>query len=340
MTNAEKIIIYRFGSLGDTIVALPCFHRIARSFPGAERILLTNIPVSSKAAPLEEILGQSGLIGGSLAYPVGTRSPARLWRLMREIRAHRATTMIHLMPVRGLWAGIRDFLFFRLSGIRRIIGLPLARDLRTNHLDPATGFEEPEHARLARTIASLGNIDFHDRDMWDLALTAEEQSVGRQLVAEFSGRPFFAVNMGGKAAEKDWGPDNWSELFVRLSEHFSGYGLLIVGASEDSTRAQSLKTSWRGVVVDACGRLSPRESSAALKHADLFIGHDSGPLHLASAAEVACIGLFGDFNRPRKWHPFGKRNHIIHNMQGMSAISVDEVVDAVKLGAIGADVEI
>jgi heptosyltransferase III len=61
---------------------------------------------------------------------------------------------------------------------------------------------------------------------------------------------------------------------------------------------------------------------------------------LASAAEVACIGLFGDFNRPRKWHPFGKRNHIIHNMQGMSAISVDEVVDAVKLGAIGADVEI
>ncbi len=36
-----SIVIYRLGSLGDTIVALPCFRRIAQSFPQAERILLT-----------------------------------------------------------------------------------------------------------------------------------------------------------------------------------------------------------------------------------------------------------------------------------------------------------
>ena len=37
----KKILIYRIGSLGDTIVALPCFHLIERLYPNAERVLLT-----------------------------------------------------------------------------------------------------------------------------------------------------------------------------------------------------------------------------------------------------------------------------------------------------------
>ena len=45
----ERILIYRLGSLGDTVVALPCFHLIARKFPHAERVLLTNFPVHAKA---------------------------------------------------------------------------------------------------------------------------------------------------------------------------------------------------------------------------------------------------------------------------------------------------
>ena len=45
----RKVLIYRLGSLGDTVVALPCFHLIERTFPGAERVLLTNFPVHAKA---------------------------------------------------------------------------------------------------------------------------------------------------------------------------------------------------------------------------------------------------------------------------------------------------
>ena len=49
---AEKVVIYRLGTLGDTIVALPCFHQIARVFPNAARIILTNeIPSSAIAHP-------------------------------------------------------------------------------------------------------------------------------------------------------------------------------------------------------------------------------------------------------------------------------------------------
>ena len=71
----QRVVIYRLGSLGDTVVALPCFHKVAKAFPDAERIVLTNVPVSSNAAPVETILGGSGLIHATLAYPIGTRSP-------------------------------------------------------------------------------------------------------------------------------------------------------------------------------------------------------------------------------------------------------------------------
>ena len=76
-TKVERVLIYRLGSLGDTIVALPCFHQIERAFPDAERRLRTNIPVHAKAPAAAAVLGDSGLVHGYLQYPVGMRSKRR-----------------------------------------------------------------------------------------------------------------------------------------------------------------------------------------------------------------------------------------------------------------------
>jgi len=330
IAEVENIIIYRLGSLGDTIVALPCFHRIAQSFPTATRILLTNVPVATKAAPVRAILGGSGLVDRAIAYPIGTRSPLKLWRLAREIRALKATTLIYLTPARGLVAVIRDFLYFRLCGIHRIIGLPVTADLQTNRMDHATGYVERECERLARTLSALGPIDLAARGAWDLLLTEEEKSTGRKTVEAFGNSAFIAINMGGKYVENDWGAERWIELLSRLASNYSSYGLLIVGAAEDSVRAQAVTRDWPNCVINACGRLAPRESAATLQAASIFIGHDSGPLHLAAASNVACVGLLSGLNRPKKWHPYGNIHRIIHRMEGMSAISVDEVVAAVS----------
>ncbi|UWU67621.1 glycosyltransferase family 9 protein [Bradyrhizobium sp. NC92] len=327
MTSREKILVYRLGSLGDTIVALPCFHKIAEAFPDADRILLTNIPVSTKAAPLQAVLGDNGLIHRYISYPTGTRSLAELWKLSQTIRAMGVDTLVYLMPARGRTKIVRDRYFFRLSGVGRIIGLPTTPDLQANRIDPKTGAEERECERLARTLFELGPIDLASAASWDLLLTAQERQKGEEIVAGIKASPI-ALNMGGKAAEKDWGIERWLELLKRLSASFGDHPLLIVGAAEDSERAQQVGQAWPGTVIDACGRLSPRESAAALRSAKLFIGHDSGPLHLAAAIGVSCVGLFGNFNKPMKWHPYGAGHRIIHDMAGMAAISINEVLDA------------
>ena len=131
--------------------------------------------------------------------------------------------------------------------------------------------------------------------------------------------------MGGKAAEKDWGVENWLTLFRRFEKDFGHLGLLVVGAAEDRGRGERLLAQWRGPGVNACGVLTPRQSAAAMAGAAVFIGHDSGPLHLAAAMGAPCVGLFGDFNRPNEWHPHGRHVTTIHNMSGIAAITVDEV---------------
>jgi ADP-heptose:LPS heptosyltransferase len=331
---APPILIYRLGSLGDTIVALPCFHAVERAFPGRRKLVLTNVPVSSKAAPLAAILEPGGLIDGVMDYPVGLRSLGALCRLRMAIRKTGADTLVYMAAARGLKAVRRDVRFFRLCGLRTILCAPTTVDLHDNRERP-DGEQEPEAERLARTFAPLGSIDLTDCANWDLRLTPEEAAAADTALAPLGTTPFFAINMGGKVPAKDWGDDNWTALLAALGRMTGHMGMIAVGAAEDSERSAAVLATWSGPVVDLCGRLKPRETAAVLGRARGFIGHDSGPLHLAAAGGTHTVGLFGDYNRPRKWHPYGAGHHPIHDMRGVRAITVELVCDAV-LGLIGA----
>lgn len=331
MTGAtgERIVVYRLGSLGDTVVALPSLHAVARAFPDAERIMLTNIPVSAKAAPLEAILGGSGLIQGYMAYPVATRSLDALWALRASLRETGARTLVYLTPARGLTAAWRDLLFFRLCGFTRVIGAPVSADLQNNRREP-DGTEEQECERLARCMAPLETIDLTRSAAWDLRLSEVEHLAALTALGPAAQSPRISINMGGKVAENDWGEANWRALVLALREVCPDHALVFIGAAEDAVRATGVGGLWPGPVVNLCGQVSPRVSAAAMSGSRAFIGHDSGPMHLAASVGVRCVGIYGNRHDPRKWHPYGRAHRIIHEMRGVSAIGVEQVVEAVR----------
>src|ERR1700692_4764763 len=88
--QVETIIIFRIGSIGDTVVALPCFHRIARSFPNARRILVTDVAASQKATSVESIVGRSGLVDGVIYFPSPPRKVRDFLDLRNRIRETKA----------------------------------------------------------------------------------------------------------------------------------------------------------------------------------------------------------------------------------------------------------
>ena len=121
----NKIVIYRLGSIGDTVIAFPCFKLIRAFYPNHQILVLTNIPVSGNTAPLLSVLGENGsLVDGVIEYPVGTRSIKVLWSLAWQLRTLKPDALVYLMPRRPALLAWRDWLFFKLAAFVKIIGFP------------------------------------------------------------------------------------------------------------------------------------------------------------------------------------------------------------------------
>ncbi len=343
----RRVLIYRLGSLGDMVVALPSLHLVARAFPDAERRMLTNFPVNVKAPAAAAVVGESGLVQGYLRYAVGMRSPKEILRLWWEIVRWGPEVLVYLAAARGVKAARRDAMFFRLCGVRRMIGVPVTEAMQENCV--LAGDLEPEAERLARNLAELGDARVGDEASWDLRLTDTEKDAARAALAPVLGRPMIAVSVGTKVQAKDWGVANWRELLTRLGAAYPDHALMLAGAAEESEASEFAASAWRGPAVNLCGKLSPRESAAALAHARVFVGHDSGPMHLAAAVQTPCVAIFAARNRPRVWFPYGTQHRVVYHRvdcwgcgletcieqrkKCLTSITVDEVLQQI-LGAL------
>jgi len=308
----RKVLVYRLGSLGDTVVALPCFHLIARVFPQAERVLLTNFPVHAKAPAAAAVLGESGLIHGYMRYTVGTRRIGELLGLGWKIRRFGPDVVVYLMPLRPWKSVRRDRIFFRLAGVRRMVGMPGEQDM-TRGFDAAKGLYEREALRLGRLLGELGDVNAGDMANWSLGLTARERATAAAALGALSGRPLMVCGPATKMQAKDWGQDNWRELLARLHAEYPEHGLALVGAQEDAGVSEYAAQGWTGRKVNLCGRLAPRETAAVLEHAEVFLGPDSGPMHLAASVGVPCVIAFSAHALPGVWYPAGARHQIVYH---------------------------
>jgi len=349
-SSTKRVLIYRLGSLGDTLVALPAFHLVARAFPDAERRLLTNFPVNSKAPLAADVLGSSGLIHGYFRYVVGTRSPRELFALWWQLLRWRPEVLVYMGPTRGVESARRDARFFRLCGIARLIGVPLTEDMQQNRWQETEQALEPEGERLARNLAELGDANLDAPASWDLRLTDAENARASEALSATVGHPILAVSVGTKVQSKDWGRDNWRALLNRLAALYPDYALALCGASEESEASEFAAAGWcensHSPVVNLCGLLTPRESAAVFAQARVFVGHDSGPMHLAASVQTPCVAIFAARNKPRVWFPYGKQHRVLYHQTDcwgcgletcivekkkcLTSITVDEVVAEVR----------
>ena len=342
----QRVLLYRLGSLGDSLIALPALHLVARAFPEAERRLLTNFPVNVKAPPAAAILEHTGLVHGFFRYAVGTRSPRELLALWAQIVRWRPDALVYLGAPRGVASAKRDALFFRLCGITRQIGVPLTEAMQRNlPIGPGEDLE-PEASRLVRNIADLGAADLDDPAGWDLHLTEAEHARAREVLGVAVDQPLLAVSVGTKVQSKDWGRDNWRALLLRLAALYPGHVLALCGAPEEKEVSDFVATGWESVAgspaLNLCGQLTPRQSAAVFARARIFLGHDSGPMHLAASVQTPCVAIFAARNLPRVWFPYGRRHRVLYHrvdcagceletciVQGkkcLTSISVDEVL--------------
>lgn len=325
------------------MVALPALRVVERAFPTAQRLMLTNFPVHAKAPAASAVLDGTGLVHGYLNYPVGTRSIRDLARVWRDVRRFRPEVLVYLVAPRGEKIIARDANFFRWCGIRKIVGLPTG-ELGNNLFDPRTQIREGEAARLLRCVRPLGEAQADDLSLWDLRLGPAEEEKAEEVLSALGGGPLIACGPGTKMQAKDWGQENWRALLDRITAAMPGATLVLVGAKEDAEASEYAAGGWHGPAANLCGKLALRETAAVLKRAELFLGPDSGPMHLAAAYGVPCAIAFAARAYAGIWFPAGTGHRVVYHTVAcancglescivrkkicLTSISVDEMFEA------------
>ena len=139
-----------------------------------------------------------------------------------------------------------------------------------------------------------------------------------------------ALAPGARIQAKDWGEERWAALIRLLQVRLPDVSLVFVGAPDERALSGRLAQLWAGAKVNLCGELTPRESAALLARCNLLLCHDSGPMHLAASQGTRCVALFGNYNRPRQWFPYGPDHVVIHEPLGVRHIGVERVADSVE----------
>ncbi len=315
LKHFKRVVVYRIGSLGDTLVVLPAFHLVRRAFPDAHITLLTNIPVNAKAAPMETVLRNTNLYTDTLKYPVSLRNLRELFRLRKVLRDGHYDCLVYLAsPKGGILTSLRDYVFFRSCAIARVVGVPFSRSTLRSLRIPGSELYQSRTARALEALRELGTAEVSAPEWWDLKLTPAELAEGDALLATHGIKPpFLAASVGTKIQAKDWEERNWRELMERVASAFPDLPLVLLGVEDERERSERLLKIWQGPKANLCGETSPRVSAAILRGAGVMLCHDSGPMHVAATMGVPCVAIFSARAKPGEWFPHGDQHSVLYH---------------------------
>jgi heptosyltransferase-3 len=207
----------------------------------------------------------------------------------------------------------------RLAHARQKLYGMLDEEMRTTFPDYLHMAKFPVY-NLRRSFYGDVNL-FKDKPVpgLDLCLTNEELARGKARLDELvdATKPticFYTFATGAKCYSKSW----WNDVYSQMVEHFSArYNLLEILPKENVSQIDFKATSFYSTDL--------RELTALMANTSLFLGGDSGMMHLASASGVCTLGLFS-ITRPVKYTPYGHGSRAIET-EGLTARDIVNLMD-------------
>ncbi len=314
----KKILVFRPGHLGDTLVALPALWSLRFAFPSAELTLLYNVNNRNpQYLTPKDVLPASGLIDRWLPYDYYDEQgsfeklSSRL-KLFFQLRRGRFDTVAYLLQRdRSVRQFDRDRRFFELVGVRYFIGLSGLRS-GSFELNPAPARKRvsSEGEFLLECLASDGvPKKVPNKDL--LLLTDEERNIAAGFRDKFfidvKKRRLAAVAPGGKRPSRIWNKARYVEVIEKLVLENNVFPIFFGSSGERQLGQEILDAVGNG--LNLAGDLGVRESAAVLELCGFYLGNDTGTMHLAGAVGLRCVALFSAADRNGQWEPFGS-SHI------------------------------
>tara|TARA_R110000868_G_scaffold388407_3_gene657285 strand:- start:2795 stop:3778 length:984 start_codon:yes stop_codon:yes gene_type:complete len=301
-----KVLFVTSNRIGDCVISSGVIREIERQLPGAAITVACGRPPAPlfRSAPGVErviILDKKRAAGHWLdlwKQVVGTR-----WDLVIDIRG---SALGYLIPARRRVIYNRSWEtgLPKVEMVSRLIGAPAA-------LDPELFLDDQARREAAAVIDP-------------------------QLAAGPGPGPIIALAPIAHQPGKSWPADRWGSLVekLRAEPRFDGWRFMLVGGPGDHAPAAPALKAAAERAIDCVGRGDILASAAAIDRATLFVGNDSGLMHVAAAARRPTLGLFG----PTEWWlygPWGSTTRTVASNETrgafapIEALSVDQVFAAV-----------
>jgi ADP-heptose:LPS heptosyltransferase len=236
-------------------------------------------------------------------------------------------------------------LFFRFGcGIRDIIGLrPTGRYPVRNRQGVLVRIE-PEHQRLFNWIAPA--LLPMTRPSGQTAIGAYERQYAETILhnAGFNSSTVIACGPGSKVQAARWPEDRFETMGRELLRRRPDVRLVVLGSTSEHPLGERLCSIWGDRAVNLAGALTIWQSGALLERCVLYVGNDTGTMHLAASVGTPCVAIFSARANPGQWEPEGN-NHIVlrhevpcagcgleacleHDLACLKAIAIDDVLRA------------
>jgi lipopolysaccharide heptosyltransferase I len=297
--RSPRILIARLSAIGDCILTMPLAVALRDAFPGA----FIAWAVEGAAGTMIEC---HPAVDRAIRLPRRfVRSPTALLRLRRQLLSLRFDVAIdpQSLTKSALVAWLSGAA--RRIGFARPVGRELAPGLNTELVDCRQLHVVDRYRELLRPMGvAAGPVRF---DFPGNAAT--DSAAGKQLEAAGLSAPFAVVNPGAGWESKRWPQQRFAEVARELNSRLRVRSLVVWGGTQERAWAEGIVAAAGDSAVVA-PPTTLLELAALLRQASLFVGSDTGPLHMAAAVGTPCVAIFGP-TRPEHCGPFGSGHQVL-----------------------------
>jgi heptosyltransferase-1 len=344
--DPASLLIVRLGAMGDIIHTLPAVTALRDAFPTsrigwiveerwAELLCAKNSPRSGPRSPARPL--------ADFVHAVDTKA----WRKSLLSRETQRQISLALREVRVLkyeiavdfQGALKSAVIARCAAAGTVVGQEHPREtparvLYSRRVSTTKTHVVEQYHSLAEAIAGkplpVPTVEFPRDDEAEADITKKLAGLGEKQVV--------LLTPGAGWGAKQWPPERYGAVASALAD--DGLIPLINCAPGEEALAQTAQATSGGKArLISC---SIAELIALTRRAQLFIGGDTGPLHLAAALQIPVVAIFGPTD-PARNGPYGTKNLVLRNPAsktslshtstpdpGLLQITADEVISAAR----------
>jgi ADP-heptose:LPS heptosyltransferase len=292
--DVQRVLVVALDNLGDLVFASALTPPLHARYPEAT----IHVWCKEYTAPIARLMPHVDAVVAAdpfWAVPPGhARPPTRPF--LRSVLAIRRARYDLALLSEAPW---RAAAAVAATRIPMRVGLARHRNpLFLTHVLPAADIHKPVLAEQARLLGALDIASPNPRYRLDLEPL---QSMRERTAAELPAR-FVAFHPFAGARDRCVGLGEWTQLAFALQARRET--VVWVGTASELRELRASYTHPKGIYVDQIGNGSLAVTASALSLASLFVGHDSGPLHIAAAFGVPVVGIFAP-GQPERTFPQG-----------------------------------